>query len=68
MVMRRLSVLIGVAAALIAAAFARRRGAARRERVDLYYDDGSMVSLDARSVESERLLALASQAVSGSAA
>ena len=66
--MRRLSLLLAAAAALLAAAFARRRGAARRERVDLYYDDGSMVSLDGRSAESERLLALAARALSRSAA
>jgi hypothetical protein len=34
----------------------------------LYYDDGSMVSLDGRTAESERLLALASRALGGSAA
>jgi hypothetical protein len=66
--MRRLSLLLALAAAFAAAAFARRRGATRRERVDLYYDDGSMVSLDGRTAESERLLALASRALGGSEA
>ena len=37
----------------------RRRAARRRERVDLYYEDGSMVSLTEGSPELERLLPLA---------
>ena len=37
----------------------RRGSAGRRERVDLYYDDGSMVSLGDGSPESGRLLELA---------
>ena len=61
--MRRLSVLLAFVAAFAAAVLARRRGAAKRERVDLYFDDGSMVSLDARNAESERLLALAGRAL-----
>jgi hypothetical protein len=40
------------------AVFIRRRGV-RRERVDLYYDDGSMVSLQNGSPDAERLLPLA---------
>jgi hypothetical protein len=64
--MRRLSLLLALAAAFAGAVLARRRGATRRERVDLYYDDGSMVSLDGRTVDSERLLALATRALGGS--
>jgi hypothetical protein len=37
----------------------RRRAARRRERVDLYYEDGSMISLPEGSPESVRLLARA---------
>ena len=37
----------------------RRRAARRRERVDLYYEDGSMVSLTEGSPDAERLLPLA---------
>jgi hypothetical protein len=37
----------------------RRRAARRREHVDLYYEDGSMVSLTEGSLELERLLPLA---------
>jgi hypothetical protein len=37
----------------------RRRAVRRRARVDLYYDDGSMVSLPEGSPAAEQLLALA---------
>jgi hypothetical protein len=37
----------------------RRRAARRRERVDLYSDDGSMISLDDGTPEAARLLPLA---------
>ena len=37
----------------------RRRTARRRERVDLYYEDGSMVSLPEGSPGAERLLPIA---------
>ncbi len=37
----------------------RRRTARRRERADLYFDDGSMVSLVEGTAEAERLLPLA---------
>jgi hypothetical protein len=37
----------------------RRRAARRRERVDLYADDGSMISLDDGTPEAARLLPLA---------
>jgi hypothetical protein len=37
----------------------RRRAARRRERVDVYAEDGSMASIADGSPESERLLALA---------
>jgi hypothetical protein len=42
----------------------RRRAAARRERVDLYYEDGSMVSLDEGSPAAGRLLLLAHDTLS----
>ncbi len=47
------------AISLFAAAMLRRRAARRRERADLYFDDGSMVSLVEGSAEAERLLPLA---------
>jgi hypothetical protein len=37
----------------------RRRSGKRAEKVDLYYDDGSMVTLAAGSDEGDRLLPLA---------
>ena len=62
--MRRLlglGVLVGFVLAV--ASFVRRGAGRRRERVDLYYDDGSMVSLPDGSPESERLLALGRDAL-----
>lgn len=47
------------AGSLAGAALLRRRTARRRERADLYFDDGSMVSLVEGSAEAERLLPLA---------
>jgi hypothetical protein len=58
--MGRLSRLLLLAAGGWAAlALLRRRAAGRRERADLYYDDGSMVSLVEGTAEAERLLPLA---------
>jgi hypothetical protein len=56
---RSAAAVLGVAGGLLAgAAFVRRRSV-RRERVDLYYDDGSMISLSNGSPDAERLLPLA---------
>jgi hypothetical protein len=61
---RRLVVLAGLATgALAGLAFIRRGASRRRERVDLYYADGSMVSLADGSPEAERLLALGRDAL-----
>jgi hypothetical protein len=54
--------------ALVGIAFAaiivyRRRLASRKERVDLYYEDGSLVSLEEGSAGAERLLTLAHDAL-----
>ena len=62
MVRRRLLAL----AALLGGAFAgfalfRRAGGGRRERVDLYYEDGSLVSLN--DVEGAALLEIAREAL-----
>ena len=49
-----------VAAGSLAGAIAYRRRFSRRpERVDLYYEDGSMVSLAEGSADAERLLEIA---------
>ena len=58
---RLLALLLLVAGPLLY--LAHRRGA-RREHVDLYYGDGSMVTLDRGSAETERLLGIARAALS----
>jgi hypothetical protein len=52
----------GVLLALLAGgavALRHRRGSRRREGIDLFFDDGSSVSLDERHAEAARLLPLA---------
>ncbi len=66
--MRGRGLVVALVGAGAAALLLRRRSVSRGEHVDVYYDDGSMVSLDGRTAESERLLALASRALGGSAA
>lgn len=61
--MRRRSLVGALLGAAWAAALLRRRAAGRGERVDLYYDDGSMVSLADGSPDASPLLALAREAV-----
>jgi hypothetical protein len=61
MLLRRL-VALGVLAAPVVA-LARKRRQARRERVVLFYEDGSSIELEAGSEHGERLLALARPAV-----
>ena len=62
--MRRSSAtLLGVALGMGAGATFFRRAAARRERVDLYFEDGSMVSLTDGSPDGDRLLALGRDAL-----
>jgi len=56
-VKRKLLVLIAAAGAVFAALAFLRHGGARRERVDLYFADGSMVSLG-EGPDAERLLGL----------
>jgi hypothetical protein len=61
---RRLVVLAGLATGALAGLAWLRRGASRRrERVDLYYADGSMVSLADGSPDGDRLLALGRSAL-----
>ncbi|MFN2629950.1 MAG: hypothetical protein ABR569_15160 [Gaiellaceae bacterium] len=57
---RKLLALLGFATGLlIGTVFYRRAAAGKRERVDLYFDDGSMVSLGDGSPGAERLLPIA---------
>ena len=60
--MPRRSLLTGVllgAGSVIGTVLVRRRAARRRERVDLYFDDGSMISLIDSSPDAAQLLPLA---------
>jgi hypothetical protein len=56
---RRRAVAVAAAAAGSAAGavFLRRRAARRRDRVELYFADGSLVTLTQGSAEPDRLLA-----------
>jgi hypothetical protein len=56
---RSIATLLGVAGGMLAGAAFIRRRTADRDRVDLYYEDGSMVSLSYGSPDAERLLPLA---------
>ena len=56
---RSVAALFGVAGGMLAGAAFIRRRSAHRERVDLYYEDGSMVSLTEGSPDAERLLPVA---------
>jgi len=61
---RRLLGLAGLLGfALAVASFVRRGAGRRRERVDLYYEDGSMISLPDGSPEFDQLLALGHDAL-----
>ena len=63
---RSLAAALGVVGGLLAgAAFLRRHGA-QRERADLYFEDGSMLSLTNGSPGAERLLPLAREVIRNS--
>jgi hypothetical protein len=61
--MRRRSLLGAALGAAGAVALLRRRTAERREHVDLYYDDGSMLSLERGAPDAAPLLQLARDAL-----
>ena len=62
--MRRSAALaVGVLGGLLAGAAFVRRQTAHRERVDLYFEDGSMLSLTDGSPGAERLLPLAREII-----
>jgi hypothetical protein len=56
---RSAAAILGVAGGMLVGALFVRRGGVRRDRVDLYYADGSMVSLDGGTADAERLLPVA---------
>jgi hypothetical protein len=56
---RSTAAIVGVLGGMVAGAAFIRRQAARRERVDLYYADGSMLSLTNGAPGADRLLPLA---------
>jgi hypothetical protein len=57
---RLLALLVLVGGPLL---YLARRKESRRERVHLYYDDGSMVTVERNRPEAESLLTLASEAL-----
>jgi hypothetical protein len=61
--MKGRGLLLALLAVGAGAVLLRRRTVSRGEHVDLYYDDGSMVSLDAGSPPAERMLAVAREAL-----
>jgi hypothetical protein len=63
---RRGVLLAGLATGMFIGLAFVRRSSARRERVDLYYADGSMVSLGDGSPDAERLLGLGRDALRAS--
>jgi len=54
-----LTAVLLAAGSLAGSVLLRRRAARRRERIDLYADDGSMISLDDGTPEAARLLPIA---------
>ena len=57
--MRKSATAVVVAGATVATALWRQRRERRRERVDLYYADGSMISLGQGNEDADLLLPLA---------
>ena len=60
---RSVAALLGILGGLIAGAAFIRRRAANSERADLYYEDGSMISIDNGSADAERLFPLAREVI-----
>jgi hypothetical protein len=56
---RSAAIILGMAGGMLAGAAFIRRQAAQRDRVDLYYADGSMLSLTNGAPGADRLLPLA---------
>jgi hypothetical protein len=60
---RSLALVLGVLGGLLAGAAFIRRQTAHREHADLYFEDGSMLSLTNGSPGAERLLPLAREVI-----
>jgi len=60
---RSIAALLGIIGGMLAGAAFIRRQAAHRERADLYFEDGSMLSLTSGSPGAERLLPLAREVI-----
>jgi hypothetical protein len=60
---RSVAAILGVLGGLLAGAAFIRRQAAQRDRADLYFEDGSMLSLTNGSPGAERLLPLAREVI-----
>ena len=60
---RSAAAILGLLGGLLAGAAFIRRQTANRERADLYYEDGSMLSLTNGSPGAERLLPIAREIV-----
>lgn len=60
-------ILLGIGSGIGAVLF-RRRNARRRERVDLYFEDGTIVSVAEGAGEAERLLRHAREALAAARA
>lgn len=68
-VLRRLLGLIALAAVAAGAAVVlRRRVGGSRERVDLYFEDGSMASFEEGSLDADRMLGFAREALAAARA
>ena len=63
---RSVVALLGILGGLIAGAAFIRRRAANSERADLYYEDGSMISIENGSADAERLFPLAREVIRNS--
>ena len=61
---RSAAAILGLLGGMLAGAAFIRRQAAHRERADLYFEDGSMLSLTDGSPGAERLLPLARRIIS----
>jgi hypothetical protein len=60
---RSAAAILGLAGGALAGAAIVRRRAGRRERADLYFEDGSMMSLASGSPDGERMIPLAREVV-----